>query len=115
MAIYTNTIKNKSTEVQNAQSRIATIGTYTCDDLYLFKSCTYGNGRQNLVNSGNGRQWKSTCFKMAARLAVRSENKLLLEEESFLAKMLNLKPACSRDYTGKPILLHTRRMSVLGR
>ena len=101
---------NKSTEVQNTRRRIATIGAYTCDDLYQFKSRTYGNGRQ----------WKSTlqlqCFKMAARLAVRSENKLELEKEGLSAKTLNLKPfACSGDYTGKPILSHTRRMSALGR
>ena len=51
------------------------------------------------------------CFKMAARLAVRSENKLELEKEGLSAKTLNLKPlACSGDYTGKPILSHTRRM-----
>ena len=51
------------------------------------------------------------CFKMAARLAVRSENELELEKEGLSAKMFNLKPfACSRDYTGKPILSHTRRM-----
>ena len=50
------------------------------------------------------------CFKMAARLAVRSENKLELEK-GLSAKTLNLKPfACSGDYTGKPILSHTRRM-----
>ena len=29
---------NESTEVQNARCRIATIGAYTCDDLYLLKS-----------------------------------------------------------------------------
>ena len=51
----------------------------------------------------------TSSFKMAARLAVRSENKLELEEESVLAKTFNIKPfACSRDYTGKPILSHTR-------
>ena len=51
------------------------------------------------------------CFKMAARLAERSENKLELEKEGLSAKTLSLKPfACSRDYTGKPILSHTRRM-----
>ena len=51
------------------------------------------------------------CFKMAARLAVRSENKLELEKEGLSAKTLNLKPfACSGDYTGKPFLSHTHRM-----
>ena len=56
------------------------------------------------------------CFNMATRVAVRSENQLELEEEGLLAKTLNLKPfACSRDYIGKPILSHTRRMSALGR
>ena len=53
---------------------------------------------------------------MAARLAVQSENMLELEKEGLLAKTLNLKPlACNTDYTGKPILSHTRRMSALGR
>ena len=69
---------------------------------------------------GNGRQLMSKLqlqsFNMAARLAVRSENKLELEKEGLLAKMLNLKlVACSGDYTCKPILSHTRRMSALGR
>ena len=68
---------------------------------------------------GNGRQLTSTlqlqCFNMAARLAVRSENKLELEKESLSANTLNLKPsACSGDYTGKPNLSHKRRMSALG-
>ena len=56
------------------------------------------------------------CFNMAACLSVRSENKLELEKEGLSAKTLNLKPfACSGDYTGKPILSHTRRMSALRR
>ena len=73
-----------------------------------------------IYDSGNARQWKSTlklqCFKMAARLAVRSENKLELEKEGLSAKTLNLKPfACSGDFTGKPILSHTSRMLAPGR
>ena len=34
------------------------------------------------------------CFKMAARLAVRSENKLELEKEGLSAKTLNFKTFC---------------------
>ena len=53
---------------------------------------------------------------MATRSAVQRENRLELEMVGFLAKTLNLKPlACSEEYTGKPILSHTRRMSALGR
>ena len=37
---------NESTEMQNACRGIATIGVYTCDDLYLVKSRTCGNGCQ---------------------------------------------------------------------
>ena len=58
----------------------------------------------------------TSMFQMAARSVVRRENRLELEIEGFLAKTLNLKPfACSEEYTGKPILSHTRRMSALGR
>ena len=58
----------------------------------------------------------TSMFQNGRRLAVRSENKLELEKEGLLVKTLNLKPfACSGDYTGNPILLHTRRMSALGR
>ena len=81
-----------------------------------------GDDRVPTLNAqcGNGRQLMSTlqlqCFNMAARLAVRSENKLELEKEGLSAKTLNLKPfACSGDYTGKPILSHTRCVSVIGR
>ena len=44
---------------------------------------------------------------MAASSAVRSEKKLYLNKEGFLAKTLNLKPfACSEEYIGK-FVAHT--------
>ena len=49
---------------------------------------------------------------MAAHLAVRSENNLELEKEGLSAKTLNLKPACSGDYTGKPHLSQTSYVSA---
>ena len=91
----------KALKCKNARRRIATVGAYTCDDLYLFKSHTCGNGRrieliQVMVANGSLR-CNFNVFKMAARSAVRSENKLQLEKGGFLAKTLT--PFCVQQRT----------------